>query len=114
MVREIRILEKLDIKQKKKILDLDFLISCKRNSGFQIFLLFKVSNKQLRTSKTCTSCQKLLINMEINVKQKAVEVLEQTFIEVKDSLCCKMSYTDYVQVCNTFMVCNNKNISEVK
>ena len=52
--------------------------------------------------------------MEINVKQKAVEVLEQTFIEVKDSLCCKMSYTDYVQVCKTFMVCNNKNISEVK
>ena len=62
---EIRTLEKFDIKHKKTILDLDFLISCNRNSGFPKFLLFKVSNKQ-RTSKTYISWQKRLINLEIN------------------------------------------------
>ena len=35
-------------------------------------------------------------------------------IEVKNSLNCKMSYIDYVHVCNTFLVSNNKNISKVK
>ena len=33
---------------------------------------------------------------------------------VKNSFNCKMSYIDYVHVCNTFLVSNNKNISKVK
>ena len=35
-------------------------------------------------------------------------------MEVKNNLNCKMSYIDYIHVCNTFLVSNNKNISKVK
>ena len=40
--------------------------------------------------------------------------LQQRVLEVKNSLNRKMSYTDHVHVCNTFLVSNNKNISKVK
>ena len=39
---------------------------------------------------------------------------QQTVTEVKNSLNCKMGYMDYVHVCNTFLVSNNKFISKVK
>ena len=60
LVKEVRTLENLDFKHKKVILDLDFLISCRKNSVFPKFLQFKVSNKQLRASKAYISCQKHL------------------------------------------------------
>ena len=83
-------------------MDLDFFISCRKNSVFPKFLQFNVSNKQLRASKAYISCQKRLRNQEVNNKQKAVKSFEQKVIEVKNSLNCKMSYVDYVHVCNTF------------
>ena len=112
LVKEVRTLEKLDFKLKKAILDLDFLISCRKNSVFPKFLQFRVSNKQLSASKAYISCQKRLLNQEINNKQKAVKSIQQKVTEVKYSLNCKMSYIDYVHVSNTFLVSNNKNISK--
>ena len=53
----VRTLEKLEFKHEKAIVDLDFLISCRKNSFFPKFLQFKVSNKQLRASKAYISCQ---------------------------------------------------------
>ena len=58
--------------------------------------------------------QKHLLNQEINKKQKVAKLLQQKFIGLKNSLNCKIGYIDYVHVCNTFLVCNNKNISQVK
>ena len=75
LVKEVRTLEKIDFKLRKAILDLDFLISCRKNSVFPKFLQFKVSNKQLRASKEYISCQKRLLNQEVNNKQKAVKIL---------------------------------------
>ena len=86
LVKEVRTLEKLDFKHKKAILDLDFLISCRKNSVFPKFLQFKVCNKQLRASKAYISCQKRLLNQEINNKQKAVKSIQQKVTEVKNSL----------------------------
>ena len=114
LVNEVRTLDEIVFKLKKAILDLDFLISCRKNSVFPKFLQFKVSNKQLRASKAYISCQKRLLNQEVNNKQKAVKMLQEKVIEVKKSLNCKMNYIDYVHVCNTFLVSNNKNISKVK
>ena len=91
-----------------------FLISCRKNSIFPKFVQFKVSNRQLRASKAYISCQKRLLNQEINNKQKAAKSLQQKVIEVKNSLNCKISFIDYVHVCNTFFVSYNKNISKVK
>ena len=72
------------------------------------------SSWSLRASKAYISCQKRLLNQEINNKHKAVKSIQQKFTEVKNSLNCKMSYIDYVHLCNTFLVSNNKNISKVK
>ena len=41
-------------------------------------------------------------------------MLQEMVIEFKNSLNCKISYIDYVYVCNMVLVSNNKNISEVK
>ena len=111
LVKEVKTLEKIDLKLRKAILDLYFLISCRKNSVFPKFLQFKVSNKRLRASKAYISCQKRLLNQEVNNKQKAVKMLQEKVIEVKNSLNCKMNYIDYVHVCNTFLVSNNKSIS---
>ena len=61
-------------------------------------LHFKVSNKQLRASKTYISCQKRLLNQEVNIKHEAVKILQEKVLEVKNSLNCKMGYIDYVYV----------------
>ena len=103
LVKEVRTLEKLDFKHKKAILDLDFLISCRKNSVFPKFLQFKISNKQLRPSKAYISCLKRLLSQEINNKQKAVKSIQQKVTEVKNSRNCKMSYIDYLHVCYTFL-----------
>ena len=85
VVKEVRTLERLDLKHKKAILDLDFLMSCRKNSVFPKFLQFKVYNKQLRDSKAYIFCQKRLLNQEINNKQKGVKSLQQKVIDVKNS-----------------------------
>ena len=70
-------------------MDLNFLISCKKNSVFPKFLQFKVPNKQLRASKAYISCQKRLLNQEVNNNQKTVKILQQKVIEVKIVLIVK-------------------------
>ena len=111
LVNEVRTLGEIDFKLTKAILDLDFLISCRKNSVFSKFLQFKVSIKQLRISKAYISCQKRLLKQEVNNKQKAVKILQEKVIEVMNSLICKMTFIDYVHVCNTFLVSNKKSIS---
>ena len=106
-------LEKLDDKHKKQFWILIFLFFIEKIVLSQNFY----SSKFLRATKSLKDIyflSKSLFNHEINNKQKAVKSLQQKFIEVKNSLNYKMSYTDYVHVCNTFLDYNNKKISEVK
>ena len=84
----------IDLKHEKAISEFDCLISCRKNSFFPKFLHFKVSNKQLRASKAFISCQKRLLNQEVNNQQKAVKTLQEKVIEVENSLNCKISYID--------------------
>ena len=76
LVKEVRTLRKIDFKHKKAISDLDFLISCRKNSVFRKFFQL-TTNKQLRTSKVYISCRKRLLNQEINNKQKAVKLSQE-------------------------------------
>ena len=59
LVKEVRTLEEIDFKLKKTILDLDFLISCRKKIVFSrnFYSSNKVSNKQLRVSKAYIFCQ---------------------------------------------------------
>ena len=75
--------KKIDFKLKKAILDLDVLISCRKNSVFSKFLQFKVSNKQLIASKAYIFCPKRSLNEEVNNKQKAVKILQGKVIELR-------------------------------
>ena len=95
MVKEARTLEKIDFKLKKAILDLEFF--CRKNSAFLKFVQFKHSNKQLRASKAYLSCQNIYVTRKLIPNRNY-----------------KMSYIDYVHVCNMLLVSNNKNISKVK
>ena len=81
---------------------------------FPEFFQFIVSNKQLRASKTYISCQKRLLNQEVNNKQKAVKILQEKVIEVKNSLNCKMNCVDYANVCNMFLVSNKEKETKLK
>ena len=74
LVKEIRVLEKLDFQCRKPLLDL----SCRNNNVIPKFLHFKVSNKQLRSSAAYIACQKRLLNQEILNKQKAVKSMLET------------------------------------
>ena len=47
LVKNIRKFEKQDFKNKKAILDLDFLLTCKEKNIISKFLRFKVANRQL-------------------------------------------------------------------
>ena len=114
LVKKVRTVEKLNCKHKKVVLDLDLLVSCRKNRVLAKFLQFKVSNRQLRASKPYISCQKRLLNQEINNKQKVVKSIQQKVIEVKKSLNCKMNYIGYVHICNKFLVSSNKIFSKVK
>ena len=57
---------------------------------------------------------KMFFKQEVDNKQKALKMLQEKFIDVKNSLNCKMSFIDYVHVCHTFLVSHNKNISKIK
>ena len=47
LIKNVRKFEKYDIKYKKVILDLDFLLTCKEKNIIQKLLMFKVANRWL-------------------------------------------------------------------
>ena len=98
LLRKLEHWRKQTLNLKKQFWIQNFLVSCRKNSVFPKFLQFKVSNKQLRTSKAYISREKRLLNLEVNNKQKAIKILQQKVIEFKNSLNCKMNYMDYVHV----------------
>lgn len=76
LANEVRKNEKLYFNHKNRILDLDFLVSCRKKSVFPKLMQFKVFNKQLRPSQLCISFQKHLLYQEIDNKQKVVKLLQ--------------------------------------
>ena len=67
-------------------------IHCIKQSFHQAIYLKLVNDRAL---KTYISCQKRLLNQEVNNKQKAVKILQEKVSEVKNILNCKISYIDY-------------------
>ena len=67
IVRKAREFEKLHIKYRKVLLDIDFLNTCFKNNIIPKFVQFRVSNKDLRNSTAYTQCQIELLNQENHV-----------------------------------------------
>ena len=64
--------EKIDIKHKKALLDLQFVEICKDHNVIPKFLCFKVVNAKIRTSLTYKPCQMKLLREEIYKKKRLV------------------------------------------
>ena len=74
-VKTLRKYEKLDYKNRKAKLDLDFLQTCQNNNVMPNFLHFKLANKSLKTSEAYRNCQNQLLIAEIQALSMSVLVL---------------------------------------
>ena len=74
-------MEKLNFKHRKCLLDLDFLLDCQRHNVVPNFLFFKLANRRLQTSEEYRSCQRMLLNSEIDEKRRNIRKLEKYFIK---------------------------------
>ena len=68
IVKKVRQCEKLDLKYRKMLLDLDFLDNCLKNNTTPKFVQFRVSNSGLRSSSTYKQCHIKLIKQEVSNK----------------------------------------------
>ena len=113
MVQKVWKFEKFDFKNRKAVLDLEFLQSCKKEKLIPKFLQFQVANKRLESSEAYVSCQKRLRNQEISIKYKNIRTLYNKITSMKNILHNEISFLDYVHVATKFLVLNNKNITKV-
>ena len=108
MVQKVQKFEKFDFKNRKAVLDLELLQSCKKEKLIPKFLQFKVANKRLESSEAYLSCQKRLLNQEISIKYKTIRTLYNKITSTKNSLHNEMGFIDYAHVITKFLVLNDK------
>ena len=96
-LRLLRKCEKADCKLRKAELDLCFLEKCDDLSLIPNFLLFKVSNKYLRNSKTYLNCCKILLNEEREHKRTLIRCHRRDLLTFKCELQQTLNINDYLQ-----------------
>ena len=79
IVRKVREFEKLDLKHRKVLLDIDFLNTCLKSNILPKFVQFRVSNKDLRNSTAYRQCQIKLFKQEISNKKKKANSKQKTY-----------------------------------
>ena len=105
-------MEKLDFKCRKSQLDLDFLLDCQRHNVVPNFLFFKLANRRLQTSEEYRSCQRLLLNSEIEEKRRNIKRLEKDILLNKSILLSKLNWIDFNHVCHINISHNDKLIKK--
>ena len=111
-VKLVRQFEKLDYKDRKILLDLNFLENCIKNNVTPKFLQFRLANKYLRSSSTFRQCQQKLLKQEIINKKRCFKLMEKDLLSVKNELIFKLKWIDFHHVCNLFLTGNDKSISK--
>ena len=114
MVKKVQKFEKFGFKYRKTLLGLEFLQPCKKEELIPKFLQFKVANKRLESSEAYLNCQRRLLNQEMFIKYKSIQVLNNKITSMKNDLYSEMSFIDYVHVITKFLVSNDKNIYEIR
>ena len=114
MVKKVQKFEKFGFKYRKTLLGLEFLQPCKKEELIPKFLQFKVANKRLESSEAYLNCQRRLLNQEMFIKYKSIQVLNKKITSMKNDLYSEMSFIDYVHVITKFLVSNDKNIYEIR
>ena len=113
-LKTIRKFEKIDLRRRKILLDINFLETCRDSSIIPHFLQFRTANYNLKKSTTYKDCQQLLLQEEIHVKEKKSEELKKNFEYIKKDLHEKLSYFDFLFVTSLFFEPNIKAIEKIE
>ena len=70
VLSKIRKFEKLDFRCKKSKLDITFLTVCLEKDVMPNFVQFRTTNKRLKASESYYTCQRLLLNQELDKKNQ--------------------------------------------
>ena len=100
--------EKLDKKQRKAQLDLNFLQSCLDHSVVPKFLHFKLANQHLRRSTTYDACRRRLLAKELQLKRNQLKTTETKLRTTLDDLRTSVSYLDFNHLVSFIAQNNNK------
>ena len=92
----------MDFKKRKTALDINFLETCRDGDVIPRFLQFRTANVNLKNSSTYKDCQKLLLQEEIEVKQKKLDEVNKTFLRLKKDLHGILSYFDFLHMTSLF------------
>ena len=95
-------------------MDLEFLELCWSNNLIPNFLKFKVTNNQLKFSKTYRDCQLRLLKQEINNKKSELRTKNKEFKVIKDDLTKLLTIVDFVHVINIFTLSNDKSLTTIQ
>ena len=112
VLSQVRKLEKLDFKVRKSRLDVEFLQLCLENNLTPKFLNFKVTNYQLRSSKTYRECQTKLLKQELANRKSNNRTTENEFKHLKDELVRTLSLVDYTHLISLFTKSNDAILSK--
>ena len=104
-VRLIRKFEKIDRKLRKAELDLGFLDKCDELGLIPNFLLFKVSNKHLRSLKTYLNCCKSSLTEEREHKRSLISHRRE-FSSLKSELQLVLNIVDYSHISSCLLQVN--------
>ena len=113
-LKDVRKLEKLDLKKRKAQLDINFLETCREAKVMPTFLQFRLANSTLRKSTTYDNCQMLLLNEEIRTKQKLLLELETKFRKSKKDLHEILSYFDFLHIISLFLDRNTHELEKIE
>lgn len=113
MVKDIRRLEKLDFKQRKLLLDLEFLASCERHNIIPKFLEFRTATK-VRRPLDYLKYQKLMLRDEIKNNETLHNSTIKQFQRHKDSLRAVLSVIDFAHISSVYLCGNDNRINQVR
>ena len=113
LVKSVRKFEKIDIKFKESIFDLEVLLTCKEKKHTKVYKI-QGSPQTSKSSNTYNTCLKRLLNQEISSKRKIIRSIKQNLTSMEDDLDDAMCFIDFVYVTTNLLVSNDKASSEIQ
>ena len=110
----VRKFEKIGIKHKKALLDLQFLKICEDHNVIPKFLRFEVAHSNLRSSSTYRRCQRKLLREEIYNKRLVVSKLEKESKSSYRNVKSNLNLIDFHHILNISLISNEKELKQIK
>ena len=106
----VRKFEKIGIKHKKALLDLQFLKICEDHNVIPKFLRFKVANSNFCSSSTYRRCQRKLLREEVYNKRLVVSKLDKESKSLYNNVKSNLNLIDFHHVLNISLISNEKEL----